>query len=83
MKRIILVAAIALTAILYAMGYAVEFVITALAMSLDLPGPYSDSPVVWVWFAVSLVTVFGVSLGFCRWFARRIEKKVVSESTFE
>ena len=83
MRRLILVSTIALMVILYATGYALELGITLLAMNLDLPGPYSESPVAWLWFGVSILTFFGVSLGFCHWFARRIKKLVITESTFE
>lgn len=83
MKRLILVATIALMVILYVTGYALEVGITVLAMSLDLPGPYSESPVAWLWFGMSMLTFFGVLLGFCHWFARRIKRMVITESTFE
>ena len=29
-------------------------------MNLDLPGPYSESPIAWVWFGLSLATFFGI-----------------------
>jgi hypothetical protein len=82
-KRLTIVAAIALMVILYVTGYALEVGITLFAMELDLPGPYSDSPVAWVWFGLSMLTFFGVLLGFCHWFARRIEKMVATKGTFE
>ena len=83
MNRTVLAAAAVLTVILYVVGYAVQFAITFLAMTFDLPGPYSDSPMAWIWGALGLAAAFGMSLGFCRWFARRIEKKLLSERTFE
>ncbi len=76
-------AATVLTVIIFAMGYVVEFLITVLAMSLDLPGPYAESPITWVWFGISILLVFAVSLLFCRWFARTVEKRVRVERTFE
>ena len=82
MKRLTLVATIALMVILYVTGYALEIGITLLAMNLDLPGPYSESPIAWVWFGLSLATFFGILFGFCHWFARRVQKKVITESTF-
>jgi len=78
----VLAAAALLTVILYVVGYAVQFAITFLALSFDLPGPYSDTPMVWVWFAFGLSAAFGMSFGFCRWFARRIEKQVLSDRTW-
>lgn len=83
MKNLIFAASAALTFIIFASGYAVQFLITIAAMSLDLPGPYADSPVAWVWFVVSLLFLFGVSLVFCRVFARRVEKKLLARTTFE
>jgi hypothetical protein len=69
--------------LIYGTGYGLEFLITVLAMSFDLPGPYSDSPVVWAWFALGVLAVFSISFGFCRWFARRIEKNLLLGATFE
>ena len=83
MRNLIIVATLAMTAIMFAMGYAVSFVVTAIAMSLDLPGPYAASPIAWVWFGLSLLMLFGVSFAFCQWFARKVEKRILTESTFE
>ena len=82
MRNLIVIASLALTVIMFGIGYAVDFLVTVIAMSLELPGPYADSPIAWVWFAVSLVCVFGVSILFCRWLARRIERKLLLRNTF-
>lgn len=82
MRKLIVIASLALTVIMFGMGYAASFLITVIAMSFNLPGPYADSPIAWVWFALSLLIVFGVSFLFCRWLARRIERKIFLRNTF-
>ena len=83
MNRLIMTASIAMTVIVFASGHAVTFLVTVVGMSLDLPGPLAESPMAWVWFVLSLLILFCVSLVFCRWFAWRIEMKILAESTFE
>ncbi|MDZ4308693.1 hypothetical protein [Allopontixanthobacter sp.] len=83
MTRLVLIGTLVLSVILFGIGYAIEFIVTIFAMAFDLPGPYSDDPVAWVWFGVSLILVLIISFLFCRWFAKSIEKKFEAESTFK
>ena len=83
MKRVVWVGTFVLTIIIFVTGYAVEFLITVLAMALDISGPYSDDPVAWLWFGVSMPAVVAISFLFSSWFARRAEKKIRVERTFE
>lgn len=77
------IAASVLTLVMFASGYLVSFVVNVLAALFKVPGPYSESPVAWVWFVLSLLILFGMSMAFCVWFARIIEKKTRVESTFQ
>ena len=83
MNKLIMIASMALTVIMFASGHTVSLLVTVVGMSLNLPGPLAESPMAWVWLVISLLILFGVSLLFCRWFARKVEKKIVAESTFE
>lgn len=83
MKRLVLVAAGILTAVIFASGYLVSFVTTILAMSFDLPGPYADDPVAWVWFALSIAIIFAISFAFCRWLVGRVERRLKDAATFQ
>jgi bacteriorhodopsin len=82
-RTLTIVASALLTAIMFASGYAVQFLVTVIAMAFDLPGPLIDSPYSWVWFGFSVLFLFAVSFLFCRWFARRIEKRTIFTRTFE
>ena len=83
MRGIIWIGSMLLAVILFGIGHAIAFLTTMLAMAFDLPGPYADDPTAWLWFAISVVVVLAVSVIFCRWFARRVERQVRTESTFE
>ncbi len=82
MSKLIVIASILLTSIMVAMGYVVTFVTSMFAIALKLPGPYADAPIAWVWFGFHIVLLFGVSFWFCRWLARRIEKRNYVGDTF-
>ncbi len=75
MNRLVLVAALILTAIMFASGHAVQFLVTIIGMTFDLPGPLIDSYMSWIWFAFSMLFLFVVSYLFCRWFGHRVEKR--------
>ena len=83
MRRSILLGTAVLAVILFAIGHAISFLVTVLAMTFDLPGPYSDDPIAWIWFGLSLLIVVVVSFLFCRWFARRIDKSKASKAGVE
>ena len=82
MKRLVLVSASILTVLIFASGYAISFLVTVLAMSLDLPGPYADHPVAWLWFVLSIAILFGMSWLFCKWLVRRAERRVTDAEIF-
>jgi len=82
-KRLILVAAATLTVVIFASGYLISFVTTILAMWLDLPGPYADDPVAWLWFALSIAILFAISFAFCRWLVGRVERRFKDAATFQ
>lgn len=83
MKKLLVISTLALTLILYGIGYAVSFAITVLAMTFDLPGPYSDDPIVWLWFGLSLLSLLAVAFLFCRWLINRARQEARKEATFE
>ena len=71
-----------LTLGILALGYVIEFSFTIISMNLNLPGPYANSPVAWVWFGMGMLTIFAASFAFCRWFAARVAKKSLADRTF-
>jgi membrane protein implicated in regulation of membrane protease activity len=73
--RLIAITSLILTAILFASGYVVVFVTSMIAIWFDLPGPYSDKPIAWLWLVLNVLMLFIISFVFCRWFARRVEKR--------
>ncbi len=83
MKRVVWVGTFVLAVTIFAAGYAIEFLTTVLAMAFDLPGPYADDPVAWLWLGVSTLAVVAISFLFCSRFAGHVEKKIRDESTFE
>lgn len=83
MKKLVLVASFILTVIMFASGYAVQYLITIIAMTFDLPGPLIESFMSWPWFVFSLLFLFGVSYLFCRWFGRRVERRTAAATTFD
>ncbi|MEL6487490.1 MAG: hypothetical protein AAFQ13_10155 [Pseudomonadota bacterium] len=83
MNRLLLLAAGALTIIIFLIGYALQFIVTFIAVLFDLPGPYADHPAAWVWFALNLGIVFAVAYLFCRWLAHKVEARVRITSEFE
>lgn len=83
MKRILLIATLVLTVVMFAVGHAVSYLVTIVALSLDLPGPYSTSPIAWIWFVLSAIFLFCVSFIFCRWIASKIEKLTKAKNTIE
>lgn len=82
MRSLIVKASAMLTLGILVMGYAIEFLFTVTSMTLNLPGPYADSPAAWVWFGMSLLIFFAASFAFCRWFAGRVAKKSLADRTF-
>ena len=83
MTRLVLVGATILTLIIIGIGYALEALDTFLAVWFDLPGPYSNEPEAWIWFALNLSIVFGIAFLFCRWLARRAQAKAMVDKVFE
>ena len=82
MRGLVLVSASILTVLFFASGYAISFLVTVLAMALDLPGPYADHPVAWLWFGLSIAVLFGISWLFCRWLVRRAERRFADTEAF-
>ena len=83
MRRTIILASLILTAIMFASGYVIVYTTSFLAMALELPGPYSQNPIAWLWVALSVLMLFVASLAFCRWLARRVERQSLTSRTFE
>ena len=82
MKSLLAKASATLTLGILAIGYAIEFLFTVISMKLNLPGPYTNSPIAWVWFGMSVLIIFAASLAFCRWFAARVAQKSLADRTF-
>lgn len=83
MKRIIVFSSLILTVMMFAAGHGVTLIVTVIGMAFNLPGPYSEEPIKWAWFILSLLILFGVSYLFCHQFALRIEKKILAKGIFE
>ena len=83
MRKLIVIWSIILTITMVASGYAAQFLTTVLAMSLNLPGPLSESPIAWLWFAVSVALLLTISFAFCWAFARQLEKRLGMGKSFE
>ncbi|GMN01714.1 hypothetical protein MTsPCn3_04440 [Erythrobacter sp. MTPC3] len=82
MRKLEIAAATLLTFLFFSLGYAIEFLNTFVGRLFGLPGPYSDGPMAWVWFAINIVIIALVSWAFCRQIIRRAEKNTINESTF-
>jgi hypothetical protein len=83
MKTLVVVASLMLTVIMFAVGHIVGFMSSFLAITFNLPGPYSESPEAWIWFVLSLLVLFGVSYAFCGWLTRNVQKKLSVSKIFE
>jgi 4-hydroxybenzoate polyprenyltransferase len=81
--RLIALASLILTAVMFASGYIVVFVTSMLAIWSNLPGPYSSKPIAWLWLVLNVLMLFIISFVFCRWFARKIDKRNDSTGTFK
>ena len=82
MKRQILFASLVLSILMFAMGHVVVFMTSMISIALDVPGPYTKEPIAWLWLALHISILFGVSWLFCRWLAKRIERNNAIEKTF-
>lgn len=76
MRKLLIVASLILTIVMFLISYVVIFVTSAIAVGFKLPGPYADAPIAWLWFGLHITMMFGVSFLLCRWFAHRISKQV-------
>ena len=83
MNGVLVRAVLMLTVIMFASGYVVTFVTSMFAIALNLPGPYSQEKVAWLWLALHVVMLFGTSFLFCRWLARKVERSTVSDRTMD
>ena len=83
MTRLALASAVVLTVVMFITGYISQFLTTAIAIWLDLPGPYYDGLFAWVWFAFGVLIFLSVGFLFCRWLIRLVERKVRTEGVFK
>ncbi len=83
MTRLVIIASLIMTTVVFATGAVLQIVIAFIALSFDFQGPNSGSSIYWVWLGLSALAMFVVSLLFCRWLVRRAQNDVRISRVFE
>jgi H+/Cl- antiporter ClcA len=82
-SRLVFIAALIMTVVVFATGAMLQLMIAFIALRFDLQGPNSASSIYWFWLGLSALTMFFVSLLFCRWLVRRAQNAVHISKVFE